>query len=631
MQKTIKTITSLLYIFAIFSLAAGCKTSQFTAEIPQSPISVSIDLFNVVDDKVKVEVKIQDLNTDTISYYLPKIVPGTYQNNNYGKYIEEFKALDKQGNALSIKKHGDNRWKINNVSQLDKITYWVPDTFDSEDSNHIFSPTGINILKNQNFVLNLYALIGYFTDLKENTYNVFIKYPKKLKGSTSAVETIFKESLENINYDVDFFSFKRYADVADSPIMYSDDNQITFTVNGIEILLSIYSPNKVHKASRIMPQIERIIRAQKNFLGDINTTKKYSILLYLSTLKSNDAKGFGALEHNTSTVAVLPESLSREKLNEALTDVISHEFFHIVTPLTIHSEEIHDFNYNSPKMSEHIWLYEGTTEYFSLLFQITQGLITKKDFFERLQEKIEASKKFDDTMSFTTMSKNILEAPYRENYRNVYEKGALISMCLDIIMREKSYGQYGILDLVKTLSSEFGINTPFEDKMLINTIKEFSYPEIKDFLEKHVVGNTPIDYGAYLEKVGVIYGTENVKSSYFIYEQQPFVKGSESTKEVTFIPGITYNNFLNNLGILGGDVLLSINDKKYNLKNIYDLFGDSNQWKIGDKISFKIKRNENIITLTSTVIAPTVEKTILQQNPNATEKQLRLLKNWIND
>nr|WP_236669115.1 hypothetical protein [Aquimarina mytili] len=380
-----------------------------------------------------------------------------------------------------------------------------------------------------------------------------------------------------------------------------------------------------------MPQIERIIRAQKNFLGDINTTKKYSILLYLSTLKSNDAQGFGALEHNTSTVAVLPESLSREKLNEALTDVISHEFFHIVTPLTIHSEEIHDFNYNNPKMSEHLWLYEGTTEYFSLLFQITQGLITKEEFFERLQEKIETSRKFDDTMSFTTMSKNILEDPYRKNYRNVYEKGALISMCLDIIMREKSNGQYGILDLIKTLSSEFGIDTPFEDKTLISTIKEFSYPEIKDFLETHVVGNTPIDYGTYLEKVGVVYGTENVKSSYFIFEQQPFVKGSEISKEVTFIPGVSYNNFLNNLGIQGGDVLLSINNKSYNIKNIYDLFGDSNQWEIGDEIVFKIKRNDEILTLNSTVIEPTVEKTILQQNPEATVKQLSLLKTWVND
>ncbi len=631
MQKTIKTITSLLYVFAIFNLTAGCKAAQLTAKVNTSPISASIDLFNVIDDKIKVEIKVKNLDTDTISYYLPKIVPGTYQNNNYGKHVENFKALDQQGNPLYVQKFGHNRWKINNVSQLDKITYWIHDTFDSEGTHSIFSPTGTNILKNKNFVLNLYALVGYFTGRKENKYNLFIKHPKNLEASTSAVETVFEESIENINYDVDFFKYKRYADLVDLPIMYSDSNRIIFTVNGIEILLSVYSPNKAHKASKIMPQIERIIRAQKSFLGDINTTKKYSILLYLSTLKSDDAQGFGALEHNTSTVVVLPESLSREKLNEALTDVVSHEFFHIVTPLTIHSEEIHNFDYNTPKMSEHIWLYEGTTEYFSLLFQITQGLITKEEFFERLQDKIEASKKFDDSMSFTTMSKNILEEPYRANYRNVYEKGALISMCLDIIMREKSSGKYGIVDLIKNLSSEFGINIPFKDKTLLKTIEELSYPEINDFLEKHVVGNTPIDYEFYLNKVGVTYGIKNIQSSYFIFEQQPLVKGLEASKEVVFVSGIAYNSFLKNLGVIGGDVLLNINEKEYNLKNIYDLFGDSNQWKIGDEIVFKIKRDNEIITLVSNVIEPTIEKTILEQNPKASLQQLNLLKNWVND
>ena len=632
MRHISKTILNLLYVFVVFNLTAGCKTTQSTEELNTiHPINVSVDLFNVVDDKIKVELKPYTFNTDTISYYVPKIVPGTYQNNNYGKYIEDFKAFDRQGNPLYVQKYGFNRWKINNASQLDKIVYWVNDTFDCEDIHDVFSPTGTNILKNKNFVLNLYSLIGYFDKRQESKYNVLIKHPRHLEASTSAIEMISEKPVESINYDVDVFKFKRYADLVDSPIMYSEANNITFMANGIEILLSVYSPNNVHKAQKIMPQIERIIRAQKNFLGEINSTKKYSILLYLSTLKPDNAKGFGALEHNTSTVVVLPESLSREKLNEALTDVVSHEFFHIVTPLTIHSEEIHHFDYNAPKMSEHLWLYEGTTEYFSLLFQVSQGLITKEVFFERILDKIEAAKQFNDTFSFTTMSKNILEEPYKNNYRNVYEKGALISMCLDIIMREQSNGSYGILDLVKNLSGEFGMNRPFKDETLIKTIEELSYPEIKDFLEKHVVGNAPIDYEFYLKKVGLQFGVQKVSSSYFIFQQQPFVKGSETTKEVIFIPGIQYNNFLQKLGIKGGDVLLSINNKSYNVKNIYDLFGDANQWKINDEISFKIKRNEEILTLNSHVIQPTFETVILEQHPNATAQQINRLKNWVND
>ncbi|SEL33954.1 Predicted metalloprotease, contains C-terminal PDZ domain [Aquimarina amphilecti] len=622
--------TLILYIFISNSLI-GCKSTESAVKVDTTPIIASLDLVNIIDDKIKVELRFNNVTTDTISYFLPKIVPGTYQNNNYGKYIEKFKAFDTEGNELSVQKHGDNRWKINNARKLSSLTYLVNDTFDTEESHQVFSPTGTNILQNKNFVLNLYAFVGYFDNMKEKKYNLFIKHPIDMEASTSLSEYLPKEPEIGALYDTDVFIFNRYADLADSPIMYSIPDKVTFNINEIEVLLSVYSPSKLHRAAQLMPQMERMIRAQKNFLGYINTTKKYSVLLYLSSSKSDDAKGFGALEHNTSTVVVLPESIPLQKLNESLIDVVSHEFFHIVTPLSIHSEEIHDFDYNNPKMSKHLWLYEGTTEYFSLLFQINQALIGKEDFFERILEKIDHSKSFDQSFSFTEMSKNILQEPYLENYGNVYEKGALISMCIDIIMHEKSSGAYGIVDLIKGLSGRFGSENPFKDEELINVIKEVSYPEVADFLKSHVINNTPIDYGYYLEKAGLIYNTIEIPSEYFIYEQEPFIKGSETTKKVVFTAGAERNNFLKEVGIKRGDILLSINSKTYTIKNIYDLFSDSNKWNIGDDIVFIIERDQNILKLASKVIAPAVEKVVLKQNPNATEKQIAILKSWIND
>jgi hypothetical protein len=40
--------------------------------------------------------------------------------------------------------------------------------------------------------------------------------------------------------------------------------------------------------------MKTMMTGQKNILGKINATKKYSVLLYLSTLTAEDA-GFGAL------------------------------------------------------------------------------------------------------------------------------------------------------------------------------------------------------------------------------------------------------------------------------------------------------------------------------------------------
>jgi predicted metalloprotease with PDZ domain len=50
-------------------------------------------------------------------------------------------------------------------------------------------------------------------------------------------------------------------------------------------------------------------------------------------MQENDAKGFGALEHPTATTVVLPELMPKEELVKSMMDVVSHEFFHIVTHL----------------------------------------------------------------------------------------------------------------------------------------------------------------------------------------------------------------------------------------------------------------------------------------------------------
>ena len=66
-------------------------------------------------------------------------------------------------------------------------------------------------------------------------------------------------------------------------------------------------------------------------------------------------------------------------------------------------------------------------------------------------------------MSFTEMSTNSIEEPYQSNYPNVYEKGPLINLCLDLIIREITYGQKGILNILQDLSKKYGADKPFED------------------------------------------------------------------------------------------------------------------------------------------------------------------------
>ncbi|MET3020068.1 peptidase M61 [Flavobacterium hydatis] len=608
MKKIIVTL-------ALAAVFLGCKTGSSATASAKPEVAVNINLNDVKDDKVLVTVTAPKITTDEVTYSIPKTVPGTYSEDNYGKYIDDLKAYDAKGALLTVKKLDENTWSISNAKTLKTITYLVNDTFDTEKgtgfgNDDVFSPAGTNIDAGVNFMINTHGFVGYFQDKLDIPYKVTIAHPAKLWGATSMTD-------EDASDTSDVFTTSHYAVLVENPIMYSKPDYTSFDVNGMEIQIAVYSPTGKFTAESITPEMKTIMTAQKNFLGKINSTKKYTVLLYLSSMKPDDAHGFGALEHPTATTVVLPEMMPKDELVKSMKDVVSHEFFHIVTPLTIHSKEIQYFDYNAPKMSEHLWMYEGVTEYFANLFQINQGLIDEPEFYSRIAEKIEHAKALNDTMSFTKMSANVLTQPYKDQYLNVYEKGALIGMCIDIIIREKSNGQRGILDLMHKLTDEYGVTKPFNDNELFAKITQLTYPEVGEFLNTYVAGTTPIPYATYLAKVGVTNAAEKVPGTIFLKGQTPYITINPETKQIMVIPEMELNPFFKSLDLRGGDYILSINEKPYSLVNIYDLITESTTWKENDPITVKIKRDGKDLTLKGVVKLPYEEKNTFKATDNS--------------
>ncbi len=606
----------------------SCGSTKALITADKTPIRTAIDLKNVIDDKVMVTVDPGAFTTDHVSFLIPKTVPGTYSTDNYGKYIEDLKALDYDGKELAVTKGDDNTWNITKGKDLDKVTYYVNDTYDTESSTEeaVFSPAGTNILKDKNFMLNLHGFIGYFKGLQEVPYEIEISAPENLKPTTTLSMKVPTDGKPGI----DTFLASRYFEVIDNPILYAEPNTETFKLNDITVRLSVYSPNNVYKAVDLKEKMEKMMTAQKAFLGDVNSTKNYDILLYLSKWDSTDAGGFGALEHHTSTTVVLPEAMDKERLEQTMIDVVSHEFFHTVTPLNVHSKEVQYFDFNDPKMSRHLWMYEGTTEYFANLFQVQQGLINETKFYQRMMDKITNSKSYDDAMSFTTMSQNILEEPYEKNYANVYEKGALINMVLDIELRQWSNGEKGVLWLMKELSKKYGKDTPFEDDQLIDEIVTMTYSELRTFFDDHVIGDVPINYGTYLAKVGLKMDTSEKQTGYFLDGEEPFIDIDPTKDNAVFIrKGIPLNSFFMDLGAEGGDVIKSINGTPINLEAIRPIIGQSFAWSPDTEITMTVQRGNKEIKLEGKVGTSMLQVGTITPVKNIAPKEAQLRASWL--
>lgn len=614
----------------LFSCGAGKNKANDLAV--NTPIASHIDLSKVTDDKAPVVINPGRFTVETVTYRLPRVVQGTYAVSDFGKYVDDFIAMDYDGNEMPVTKVDTNTWRIENAKNLDKITYNVNDTYDIESRGGIggeepFSPSGTNI-EPENYVLNLHGFIGYFDSLKSSQYKLDVTAPADFVR-TSALQNMSSSTSEDGKFVTTSYMAPRYFDITDNPMMYGNLDVEEFQVGDIKIVLSVYSPNKVHTAASLKETIFKMMKAQKAYLGDVNTTSRYDIYLYLSEGKEDSPKGFGALEHHTSTVVVLPEEMDAAALAESMIDVVSHEFFHIVTPLSVHSEDVHYFDYNTPTFSKHLWMYEGATEYFATLFQVDQELVEKEDFYNKIMEKIQVSKRYNDAMSFTIMSENVLKAPYKDQYINVYQKGALIGMCIDILMREESNGNRGILSLMKELSNKYGKNKPFEDDKLIAEITEMTYPSVGEFLNTHVVGDLPINYETFFEKVGLKIGDTKIKANYIMMNGMPIVSGDGQAGTIIFTDAVLENSFWVEQGAKPNDVIKSIDGTAVTLMNANQVLQDVFMWQPGKDIEVVLGRNgEDIVIKTTTTQGYTTGKGLIEIE-DATEAQIALRKAWL--
>ncbi|CAA0141221.1 peptidase M61 [Tenacibaculum maritimum] len=616
-------------------LLVGCKSTKKLNPndiATKKPIAATLNLTEVADDKVPVTIDPGYFTSQKVIYRLPRVVQGTYSVSDFGKYVDDFKAFDYKGKELPIKKIDTNTWEINNAVNLDKVQYWVNDTFDMEVTGGIggdvpFSPSGTNI-EETNYVLNLHGFIGYFDSLKNSQYTLDVIAPATVKRTSALQEIAATKSKDGKVITSSYFA-PRYFDITDNPMFYGELDVAEFSVGDIKIVLSVYSPNKKHNAKQIKAVMEKMMQAQKTYLGDINSTARYDIYLYLADQKETAPKGFGALEHHTSTVVVLPEAMPDKMLAKSMIDVVSHEFFHIVTPLNVHSEDVHYFDYNKPTFSKHLWMYEGITEYFATLFQIHQDLVKEEEFYNKIMGKIKASLSMDDTMSFTKMSENVLENPYAPQYYNVYQKGALIGMCIDILLREESNGNRGVLSLMKELSNKYGKNKPFHDDALIEEITAMTYPSIGTFLKTHVVGTTPIDYGKFFAKVGLKYTTSMVKTNYLQDDGVFLVDRDKETGAIKFTGGVHNNSFWEDNGAKEGDVIKEIDGEVLTPENVNEVLGKVFTWKPGREVEVKLDRKGKEIVIKTVLTVTYAKKTNLTEDPVASQKQKDLRKVWM--
>jgi predicted metalloprotease with PDZ domain len=506
------SMRKILLLFLLPLLSFGQKTGYH---------SYTLDLINVEDDRIKVTVDATKMNFGDyvagVEFNFPATIPGTYATLDYGRFIKDFKAFGAEGKSLKVKKKG-NTYVIKGEPK--KIEYWVDDSFDAKvRKNKIFEPAGTNNQEGRNFLINAAGYFGFFTGAEEMPITLEVKKSPTLYG-LSAMNGYSYGNTQN-------FHAKDYHQLLDCPIMFAKPDTTSFKLGPTKVTIGVFSESGRELSEDIYEQVRLSMGAIESFLHGELPVDRYAFIFYIKdysefqglvegteiklgtivkALRELIGQGFGALEHGNSSVYYLPDFGNNMVLDQ-MADVCIHEFFHILTPLGLHSEEIGNFNYIDPQMSKHLWLYEGITEYFAGISQVKGGVITREEYIRSvLRQKIVTADRYPtEKMPFTEMSENVLHKPYKKQYMQVYQRGALMGALLDIRIMELTQGEKDLLDVILELRDIYGPDKSFKDDDFIEEFVALVHPDLQQFFDDYVSGTSPLPVQEYLAKVGVLY------------------------------------------------------------------------------------------------------------------------------
>ena len=281
------------------------------------------------------------------------------------------------------------------------------------------------------------------------------------------------------------------------------------------------------------------------------------------------------------------------------------------------------------------------TEYAAQHVQVKQKLMPIQQFLDVIGSKMRNADIYDKSLSFTEMSKTCLDKN-KTQYGNVYQKGALINMCLDLKLRVLSDGKYGTQDLMRDLSKKFGINKPFNDKCLFKEIGKMTgyRKEMKDFFKRYVAGTASLPIKELVAKAGITYQEKGIvqQLSPFGFDPQRSITLNVD-KQLLEIIGAGIDGFGKDiLGLKGGDLIKDWNGKEVSLASVQAVLGEhAMSAKEGDMLIIKVLRKnesgeyEEVELSGELKKMPIEERHAFKINEKPSEQEMKIRKSWLGD
>ncbi len=471
-------------LLILLFLVVSCE-NRINPGLPSPPANVDlmdsfyyeINLNDRSNNTFKVRMYVNNLSETNSVFQFAATAPGIYTIADFGRYVSDFRALDMNYNELTVSHPSTNQWKISNPDRARVIEFEMSDTFHHPQSAHNIFANAMGSWIDSDFVLlNPVAVLGYPTGLAERDFYLKIDLPPGWNTGTSLPMT-----------ESGYYFASDYSQLADGPLLLGNLTTASALVDGTQFNVFAHSVTGKVDAEQVVSYSLQGWQDASKFLK-VLPVKNYNYLYVWNEDISEDA-----LEHSSSSVHMEPENG-----NSGLKARSLHEFFHIITPKTIHSEVIGNFNFGVPTPSEHLWWYEGVTVWAANTMRYRNGTINLNEWLQGIVSS-------GGQMSLLNVGLNC----YNDGatISDAYHRGSMIAALLDIRLLELSGGTKGLRELILDLFEKYH-DKPFPEDSFFEVLTEMTYPEIGDFLNRYVKGTENLPIQEYFNKLGIFYGLQ---------------------------------------------------------------------------------------------------------------------------
>ena len=526
--------------------------------------------------------------------------PGSYLIREFAKNVEQVSAST-SSQTLPISKISKNTWRI--VLQPGIKTVQVHYQVYAYELS-----VRTSFLDDVHGYINPASVLLYVSKWAKQPHELSIVPHKDFKKVSTALKNV--GGFNYIAKDLD--------ELIDSPIEIGNQQVWNFKVNNIPHQIAFFGQAKVDSL-KFIADVTKMAQTAQNVVGQ-HPCDHYVFIIH------NIQRGTGGLEHLYSTTCSVSRSAYETPRGyQGVLSLLAHEYFHLWNVKRIRPIALGPFDYENENYTHNLWFSEGITDYMADVITHRMGLVPTDAYVQNLGVEIASVENTPGNQieSAASTSWDAWIKYYRpnENSRNstvsYYEKGSILGGILNMWIVEKTNGAKSIDDVFRLLYQNYYLKQGrgFTDAELENAFSTVAGTSAAGFFKDHIYGLKTPDYAGVFAKFGYIWTDSNVGKSI------PFVGFSVASNRITSIykGGPAYAAGLN-----VGDEIVQVNQAEF--AGLDKLTADK---KVGDVVSFRVKRDGLERTFELTIVQTPLKAFAIQSVESPTATQLALRKKWL--